>query len=141
MAEPSDAEMWRSVEATVRDVLLPSIADDWARVIAVQLVGMARYAATRPADPTAARVAELTDVLDRLAGNAVVAAHWPVPSAGPGAVLAATSAVLADAVARDDAASDDVRAELRSVVSRHLDEDLAVTGMLMPYFRGQLPDA
>jgi len=46
--EPADADMWRSVEATVRDVLLPSVADDWARVIAVQLVGMARYAATRP---------------------------------------------------------------------------------------------
>ena len=53
VAEPSDASMWRSVEATVRDVLLPSIADDWARVIAVQLVGMARYAATRPGDPLA----------------------------------------------------------------------------------------
>ena len=133
--------MWRSVEATVRDVLLPSIADDWARVIAVQLVGMARYAATRPADPTAARVTELTEVLDTLAGNPVVTAHWPVPSAGPEDVLAATSAVLADAVSRDDDAGDQVRAELRTVVSRHLDEDLAVTGMLMPYFRGQLPDA
>ena len=56
-------------------------------------------------------------------------------------MLAAVSAVLADAVDRDDAAGDEVRAELRTVVSRHLDEDLAVTGMLMPYFRGQLPDA
>ena len=49
--------------------------------------------------------------------------------------------MLADAVSRDDGAGDEVRAELRPVVSRHLDEDLAVTGMLMPYFRGQLPDA
>ncbi len=141
MAEPSDAEMWRSVQATVRDVLLPSITDDWARVIAVQLVGMARYAATRPADPLLERVTELTDVLDRLTANSIVAAHWPVPAAGPAEVLAATSAVLADAVSRDDAAGDEVRAALRSVVSRHLDEDLAVTGMLMPYFRGRLPDA
>ena len=141
MTEPSDAEMWRSVQATVRDVLLPSITDDWARVIAVQLVGMARYAATRPADPLRARVTELTDVLDRLTANSIVAAHWPVPTAGAAEVLAATSAVLADAMSRDDAAGDEVRAALRSVVSRHLDEDLAVTGMLMPYFRGQLPDA
>ena len=78
VGEPSDAEMWRSVEATVRNVLLPSITDDWARVITVQLAGMARYAATRPPDPTAARVAELAAALDRLAGNPVVAAHWPV---------------------------------------------------------------
>ena len=141
MAEPSDAEMWRSVEATVRTVLLPSIADDWARVIAVQLVGMARYAATRPVDPTPERVVELTGVLDQLAGNAIVAAHWPPLSAEPADVLAATSAVLADAVSRDDGAGDEVRTELRPVVSRHLDEDLAVTGMLMPYFRGHLPDA
>ena len=56
-------------------------------------------------------------------------------------MLGAVSAVLADAVSRDDQPGDDVRVGLRSVVSRHLDEDLAVTGMLMPYFRGQLPDA
>jgi len=133
--------MWRSVEATVRNVLLPSITDEWARVITVQLVGLARYAATRPADPTAARVAELAEALDRLAGNPVVAAHWQLRSTEPIAVLRAVSAVLADAVSRDDQAGDDVRVGLRSVVSRHLDEDLAVTGMLMPYFRGQLPDA
>jgi hypothetical protein len=139
--EPADAEMWRSVEATVRDVLLPTIADDWARVIAVQLVGMARFAATRPPDPMPARVSELTGVLDGLAANPIVARHWPPPSHGPATVLAAVSSVLADAVSRDDAPGDEVRAQVRSVVSRHLDDDLAVTGMLMPYFRGQLPDA
>jgi hypothetical protein len=133
--------MWRAVEATVRDVLLPSVADDWARVAAVQLVGMAHLAATRPADPTSARAAELAAVLDRLRGNPVVTPHWPVPDPSPDAVLGAVGAVLAGAVARDDAAGDEVRAELRTVVSRHLDDDLAVTGPLMPYFRGQLPDA
>jgi hypothetical protein len=139
--EPSETEMWRSVETTVRDVLLPAIDDDWARVIAVQLVGMARFAAIRPADPMPARVVELGAVLDKLAGNPLVAPHWPAPSTENSAVLTAVSAVLAAAVARDDAAADEVRAELRPVVRRHLDEDLAVTGMLMPYFRGQLPDA
>ena len=141
MSEPSDAEMWRSVEATVRNVLLPSISDEWARVITVQLIGMARYATTRPSDPTSTRVVALAETLDRLAGNSVVAAHWPSQSTEPRAVLAAVSAVLADAVSRDDEAGDEVRAGLRTIVSRHLDEDLAVTGMLMPYFRGQLPDA
>ncbi len=141
MREPSDADMWRSVESTVRDVLLPSIADDWARVIAVQLVGMARFAATRPGDPLPARISELTDALDQLGDNPVVAPHWSAPTTSPAEVLATVSAVLADAVSRDDAAGDEVRAELRSVVSRHLDDDLSVTAMLMPYFRGQLPDA
>lgn len=141
MGEPSDAEMWRSVEATVRNVLLPSITDEWARVITVQLVGLARYAATRPPDRTAARVAELAATLDRLAANPVVAAHWRSPSTEPRAVLGAVSAVLADAVSRDDQPGDDIRGGLRTVVSRHLDEDLAVSGMLIPYFRGQLPDA
>jgi hypothetical protein len=133
--------MWRSVEATVRNVLLPSITDEWARVITVQLIGMARYAATRPPDRTAARVAELAATLDRLAGNPVVSAHWRAQSSEPGDVFDAVSAVLADAVSHDDRSGDEIRAGLRAVVSRHLDEDLAATGMLMPYFRGQLPDA
>jgi hypothetical protein len=133
--------MGRAVEATVRDVLLPALADDWARVTAVQLVGMAHFAATRPADPTPARVAELAAVLDRLNHNPVVERHWPVPARSPEAVLRAVGAVLAGAVTRDDAAGDEVRAELRRVVSRHLDDDLSITGTLMSYFRGQLPDA
>ena len=49
--------------------------------------------------------------------------------------------VLADAVGRDDAAADEVRAVLRPVVVRQLDDELAVTGVLMPYFRGAMPDA
>jgi hypothetical protein len=64
-----------------------------------------------------------------------------VSAAAPEAVLTAVGAVLAGAVGRGDAAGDEVRAQLRPVVRRHLDEDLTVTGMLMPYFRGQLPDA
>lgn len=141
MDEPTDREMWRSVETTVRDVLLPSIADDWARVAAIQLVGMARFARTRPADPLGDRVAELVALLDAATGNPIVAAHWPAGSRDPAAVLAVVGRVLSDAVSRDDAAGDDVRARLRPVVRRHLDEDIAVTGVLMPYFRGQLPDA
>src|SRR5262245_5010217 len=45
----SDAEIHRAVAATVFDVLLPAIPADaeWARAAAVQLVGLARYAAQR----------------------------------------------------------------------------------------------
>ena len=140
VAEPSDAEMWRSVEATVRDVLLPSIADDWARVMAMQLVGMARFAATRPRRPDCRRGwPSWPTVLDRLAPTPSSRRTGRCRRQRPEEVLAATGAVLAGAVARDDAAGDEVRAALRPVVSRHLDEDLAVTGMLMPYFRGPAP--
>jgi hypothetical protein len=141
VAEPTDQQMWRAVEATVRNVLLPSIADDWARVAAVQLVGMARYAQRRPPDPLPARAAELRGTLGGLAANPIVAAH-PVPAdAGDADVLAVVGEVLADAAARDDPPADEVRAQLRPVVRRQLDDDLATTGMLMPYFRGELPDA
>jgi hypothetical protein len=132
--------MWRSVETTVRNVLLPSLADDWAKVAAIQLVGMVRYATNRPADPTDDRAAELAALLDGLAANDLVAGHWPAPSRSAADVLAATSAVLAAAVTRDDAAGDEVRQVVRAVVRRQLDDELAVTEPMMPYFRGQLPE-
>ena len=125
----------------MRTVLLPAIEDEWARVIGVQLVGMARLALTRPPDPAPARAAELAAALDALAVNPIVAAHWPAPDRTPVCVFAAVGAVLADAVGHDDVAGAEVRAGVRSIVSRHLDDDLAVTAPLMPYFRGQLPDA
>jgi hypothetical protein len=141
VAEPNDQQMWRAVEATVRNVVLPSIGDDWARVAAVQLVGMARYAQQRPPDPLPARAAELRGALDRLAVNPIVAAHPVRADAGDADVLAAVGEVLADAAGRDDPPADEIRAQLRPVVRRQLDDDLASTGMLMPYFRGELPDA
>jgi hypothetical protein len=139
--EPPDDQLWRSVEATVRSVLLPAIEEEWARVIAIQLAGMAHLARSRPADPAPARAAELAATLDGLAANPIVAVHWPAADRAPTRVFAAVGSVLADAVSRQDAAGDEVRAEVRAIVSRHLDDDLAVTGPLMPYFRGQWPDA
>jgi hypothetical protein len=139
--EPPDEQLWRSVEATVHTVLLPALHDEWARVIAVQLAGMARLAVTRPPDPTPDRAAELAAALDGLAGNPIVAFHWTDAGRTPAGVFAAVGSVLAEAVSRDDAAGDEVREQLRPIVRRHLDEDLAVTGPLMPYFRGQLSDA
>jgi hypothetical protein len=139
--EPPDEQLWRSVEATVRTVLLPAVHDDWARVIAVQLAGIAHLAATRPPDPTPARVVELAAALDRLAANPIVASRWTGTDRTPVAVFAAVGAVLAEAVHREDAKGDEIRSTLRPIVSRHLDDDLAVTGPLMSYFRGQLPDA
>ena len=139
--QPTAAELWRGVEATVRDVLLPALSDDWARAAAVQLVGLARYAQRRPADPTGDRAAEVAAVLDRLGHNPLVAAHWRSDdSVAVADVLAAAGAVLAAAVGDDGPDGDEVRAVLRPVLVRQLDDELAVTGPLVAAFRGQLDE-
>jgi hypothetical protein len=71
--------------------------------------------------------------------NEIVAAVW-AGDRSPPAVMAAAGAALAAAVGRDDAAADEVRAVLRAVVVRHLDDELAVTGPLVQAFRGQLDE-
>ena len=141
MAEPSRDELWRGVEYTVRNVLLPSITDDWARVAAIQLIGLARYAATRPDDLTPVRAAELAAALDGLATNPIVAELWPGDDRGVAVVMKAISDALSAAIGRTDEAADEIRSVLRPIVVRHLDDDLAVTQPMLPYFRGQLPDA
>ena len=72
------AELWRCVDETVLNVLLPALRPDeeWARAVAVQLVGLARYAAGRADDEGDARAAELAATLDTLAGNELVDACW-----------------------------------------------------------------
>ena len=137
----SDAELWRGVETTVRNVLLPAITDEWARAAAVQLVGVARYAERRPADPIGERLAELRTVLARLDANPLVAANRPdAGDESAHGVLAAVGRVLAAAVDDDGPAGDEVRAVLRPVVVRHLDEELLVTAPLVHAFRGQLDE-
>ena len=44
---PTDQQLWWSVRETVRSVLLPQLADPWARLAAVQLVGLVDYAGSR----------------------------------------------------------------------------------------------
>ncbi|MFN8021498.1 MAG: hypothetical protein U0Q03_08225 [Acidimicrobiales bacterium] len=140
MAEPSrltDRELWRGVEVTVRDVLLPAIGDEWARAAAIQLVGVARYAQRRPDDPSAERLDELIAALDRLASNPLVPTRTDdeAPS-----VLAAAAAALVAAVGDAGAAGDEVRAVLRPVLLAHLDAELDVTAPLVDAFRGKLDE-
>lgn len=135
----SDAEIHRAVAATVRDVLLPALPEDagWARAAAIQLVGLTQYAAQRGPDRTAARVAELADVLRSLAGNELVDAAWD-GDPSQRAVMGAAGAVLAAAVGRADDASRAAAEALRPVVVRHLDAELAETAPLVAAFRGRL---
>jgi hypothetical protein len=136
----TDAELWRAVERTLREVLLPAIGDEheWPRAAAVQLAGLARYAAGRPPDQTDARVAELREVIARLAGNALV--EQVATDAGEDAVMDAVGRALVAAVGRDDGDARAVREVLRPVVVRQLDDELAVTAPLVAAFRGRLDD-
>lgn len=138
MAEPTDCELWRCVETTLRNVLIPAVGDEWARTTAIHLVGLAGHAATRPDDRTAERAVELSRVMDALAENPLVVSEWPIVSSEPAQVLAAVSRVLVAAVGDDSASGDAIREQLRTVVIRQVDDDLAVTGRLIPFFRGQL---
>jgi len=141
---PTDGALWASMAATQRDVVLPDVTDPHHRQVVIQLVGLAAYARDRGPDPTAARVAEVAGALDALAsrGNALVATRWPDDADDAGAVMRVASAVLADAVDRDDADADGLAARdaLRTILVRHLDEDLATEDVLLAAFRGRLPD-
>jgi len=135
----TDREILRSVEDTVLRVLLPSLRDDagWARAVAIQLAGLARYAARRPADATAERVEEITAVLGGMTGNEIVAGVWN-GATSQRVVMEAAGAALATAVGRHDEAADEVRRRLRPVLIRQLDDELADTSMLVDAFRGKL---
>lgn len=133
----TDAELWRGVEFTVLNVLLPTIDDEWARAAAIQLVGVARYATRRPDDETAPQVAEVAEVLTRIARNPLVT--QPVDGS-PHAVMTAAGSALAAAVNDDGPDGDEVRAVLRPVLLRHLDTEFDITGPLVNAFRGKLDD-
>ncbi len=144
IGRPTDAALWASVAHTLREVVLPAVIDEFARLTVVQLVGLARYAMERGDDPTAARTQALADALNQLSGLPVVDACWPVGSqASTAAVMEAASAVLAACVSlpSDDPQAVAVRAVLRPVVVAQLDADLVGNVVLLDAFRGRLPDA
>jgi hypothetical protein len=139
-ARPSDGAIVRSIARTLADVIRPALrgdrrADPYARTVAVQLAGVARYAAARPADPAGTRRAELSAALDSLGANPIV-----LGCAGDDPDGVASAALVA-CIGRVDRDADDVRATLRPVLVGHLDDELAVTAPLIVAFRGRLPDA
>ncbi len=117
---PTEDQLWWSVRETVRSVLLAHLADPWARVAAVQLVGLADFARARGGiDPWVSRLQELRALLD-------LAAETP-----PGEVLTAASAALLDPRQRP---------KVRPVLIRQLDDDMATTEIMLGAFRGILPE-
>lgn len=133
MTRPSDEALWVSIEDTLRDVILPSLTDEFARLSAAQLVGLAEYARRRRDDPRDARSIELTAILNDMSSNTIVAANWPQHD-----LSACLSAILVAALTRSDPDGDEVRQRLRPVVVAHLDQDLSASSVLGRPFRGGL---
>lgn len=146
IGRPSDAAMWTSTVATLREVVLPALDDPHRRQVVIHLMGVAAYARDRVADPTAARASEVAAALDGLVrdGNALVPRHWREGGAPePQEVLAAASAVLVAAVdARGEADDHASRAQrvLRPILVRHLADDLAAEEVMLRAFRGAVPE-
>lgn len=133
MTDFDDDALWASMADTLRDVVVPALPDGHARLAAVQLVALATWAARRDRAAVARRSGELAAALDGLGAN-------PLVPADPGATPAGRAgAALAAAVGRHDVDANAVRAALRPVLIRHLDEDLAGSRVLEDGFRGRLP--
>ena len=134
IARPSDGALWASVVQTLRDVVLPAVTDDFARITVVQLIGLAHYARTRDEDPTAPRAEAVAAALDTLTGCSLVSEHWQQHAdRDPAAVLRAASDVLVACIALPDDDPDAVaiRAGLRPLLLAQLDADLAGNAVLM----------
>lgn len=133
-AWPSDEALWDSVEKTLAGVVLPAITDAFARASVLQLVSIARYAATRGNDPTIDRLDSLAQLLDELgvqrSGNDATSVHQ-----------AASAALVSWEETAHSEAAVEVRAKIRLMLIEHLDADLATNRVLMNGFRGVLPDA
>ena len=140
IGRPSDDALWRSVEDTLRTVVLPAVDDEFARAAVIQLVGMARYARERGDDPSEARTRALSVALDELAAAGNLRSSWPREAAPhPKAVYEVAAAELAAVVAGTDSASAAVRQKLRPLLVADLDADLAGNAVLLDAFRGKLP--
>ena len=144
IARPSDDALWAGMVQTLRDVVLPAVSDDFARITVVQLIGLAQYARTRGEDPTANRSDAIAAALNALTGCSLVREHWQQHAdRDPRAVLRAASDLLVACIALPDDDPDAVaiRAGLRPLLLAHLDADLAGNAVLLSAFRGKLPDA
>jgi len=138
---PTDNDLWHCMSETMRSVILPSLDDPWARVALIRLIGLAEYAPRRGDDPTEQRTRDLTDCVDGLAAKfeplrQSLPANWP--GEGASASMDVCAKLLTDAVGDDSAQSQAVREELKPLLLRQLDEDLAATSPLFMSFAGVL---
>ncbi len=129
----SDDAILCSIVETLRTQIVPALDDAWTKTTAIQLAALAEMLRDRPPDQSAPRAEELSSLLADLGqpSATVGGESWSYDAS-----LAACSAALASWGENDER-----RHCLRAVLTRHLDEDLAVNLPLLAAFRGQLPDA
>jgi aminoglycoside phosphotransferase (APT) family kinase protein len=121
----TDRELWRSVAATLRDVVAPGLPVGHELDTAVQLQGLAAYAASRTGDPAQERAGRLARALGA------------PPQTPPARALELASELLVHAVqepaggpARDRAAG------VRAVLLEALEDDIAAAAPLLETFSG-----
>jgi hypothetical protein len=105
MSRPSERALWHAVVETLRDSVLPHVADDHAAMQTQRLIGLATYARDRGDDPQPHRDHAI---------EALIGADDP-------------TAVLADP-------TDPRRPRLQSLLVAHLDADLAAEHVLLTHF-------
>jgi hypothetical protein len=115
---PSDAALWASMAETLRNTVLPHLADAYAREATIRLIGLATYGGRRGNDPTRRRQEELAAALGPAAGQDV---------------MRSCLAVLADPYHRENST-------IREILERHLDEDLERETVLLQALRRQVPN-
>ncbi len=141
MRLPTDAQLWRCMSETMRNVILPSIEDPHVQLTLIRLIGLAEYAPSRVADPDARRINELVNCIDQLAARypdiqKQLPPQWPAQDEAP--VLDLCSQLLVSAVGGTDEQAQSIRSELKSLLAEQLDEDITDTDPLINFFGGQL---
>lgn len=116
-----DELLWRSVAATLRDVVAPGLRAGHELDTVVQLQGLAAYAASRPADQGDERVRRLAAALGAQVAD--------LPDA-----LERASAVLVAAV--EGSGDGEVAQRVRAELLHQLDEDIASAAPLLETFSG-----
>ncbi len=121
-----DGELWRSVADTLARVVVPSLQPGAGLDAAVQMQGMARYAATRPQEGPGRRAVRLSRALRPHAVSSDLAA---VLGEASRTLVAGLSAAPGSPLAER-------RLAVRGVLLEMLDEDIRAVAPLMETFSG-----
>lgn len=119
---PDEAALWHSVQATLEDLVIPSLKPGFERDSARQLVGLARYAQARASEQPEVRISGLAEALG-------------TPGEDWADLLSQAADLLVASVAEESTRADDVRAHLKAVLA----EDIAEAAPLMETFSGHTP--
>ncbi len=141
MRLPTDAQLWRCMSETMRNVILPNIEDPHVQLTLIRLIGLAEYAPSRVANPEGRRINNLVSCIDQLAVRypdiqQQLPPQWPVNDET--AVLELCSQLLVNAVGDTGEQAQSIRSELKSLLVEQLDEDINDTDPLINFFGGQL---